>query len=154
MAQQIPRIQSMWVEAKRRTPLVNLISIVFAFWILVASIQRTQSATCPNSVPSSAAITTEQSSISSTTITYGVAGGLVSNSLYYMYYLPSTSAIVRKVDVSDQQTWIASFTFEPNSKSLSVDAGEKTVYLTSWTSPLIVLWLSTSNGAITSQQSL
>ena len=50
--------------------------------------------------------------------------------------------------------WIAAFLFYPNVKSLSIDAAEQNVYLTSYTTPLTVLRLSSNDGSIVSQQSL
>ena len=50
--------------------------------------------------------------------------------------------------------WIAAFLFYPNVKSLSIDAAEQYVYLTSSTTPLTVLRLSSNDGSIVSQQSL
>ena len=120
--------------------------------MLALSIYSVQTAACPPSVPSSAATITEQCSFSgkSSTKTYGAIRGSVSNSLYYLYWI-SADAAVRKVDASGSQTWIASFTFYPITKSLSVDAAEQSVYLASWTNTLMVLKLAASDGLIISQ---
>ena len=126
--------------------------------VLTAIISSVKTATCSSSVPSSAATTTEQCSFDgySITYTYGVVGGPVSKSLYYLYCLSSSSesVAVRKVDASGSQTWMASFPFYPILKSLSVDAAEQSVYLASWTSILMVLKLSSSDGSVVSQHQL
>ena len=84
-----------------------------------------------------------------------MAVGPVSNSLYYVYYLSSpTSSVVRKVDASGSQIWMASFAFYQILKSLSVDAAEQSVYLASKESPLAVLKLAASDGSIVSQHQL
>ena len=103
--------------------------------MLTAGICSVQAASCPPSVPVSAGTTTEQSNFTGyNTYTFGIAGGPVSNSLYYLYFLLSSSenAAVRKVDASGSQRWMASFAFKPIVKSLSVDATEQSVYLASF----------------------
>ena len=125
--------------------------------VLTAIISSVKTATCSSSVPSSAATTTEQCSFTGyDTFTFGVVGGPVSNSLYYLYRLVSGSsnAAVRKVDASGSQTWMASFAFYPIQKSLSVDAAEQSVYLASRTNFLVVLKLSSSDGSVVSQHQL
>ena len=125
--------------------------------VLTAIISSVKTATCPSSVSSSAAKTSEQCSFTGyTTGTYGIVGGSVSNSLYYFYRLSSTpnSAAVRKVDASGSLTWMASFTFNQLFKSLSVDAAEQSVYLASSSYPLTVLKLSSSDGSVVSQHQL
>ena len=123
--------------------------------VLTAIISSVKTATCSSSVPSSAATTTEQCSFIGYdyTFTYGVVGGPVSNSLYYLLFSPN-SAAVRKVDASGSQTWMASFAFDLILKSLSVDAAEQSVYLASRTYPLVVLKLSSSDGSVVSQHQL
>ena len=128
--------------------------------MLTAIISSVKTATCPSSVSSSAEITTEQCSFTGytntyTTYTYGVVGGSVSNSLYYLYKLSlSGNAAVRKVDASGSQTWMASFALTPLMKSLSVDATEQSVYLASKESPLVMLKLLASDGSVVSQHKL
>ena len=124
--------------------------------VLTAIISSVKTATCPSSVPSSAAITTEQCSFAGyTTYTQKVVGGPVSNSLYYFYRLSSTSSgAVRKVDASGSLTWMTSFALNPLIKSLSVDAAEQSVYLASKESPLVMLKLSSSDGSVVSQHQL
>ena len=55
------------------------------------------------------------------------------------------------MDASGSQTWVASFSFDPNTKSLSVDAAEQSVYLACYGSPMVVLKLAASDGSIISQ---
>ena len=69
-------------------------------------------------------------------------------------YSSPIRAAVRKVDASGSQTWIASFVFWPIEKSLSVDAAEQSVYLASYTNPMVVVELLTSDGSIVSQHQL
>ena len=111
---------------------------------------------CPSSVPTSAGITTEQASFtgSSNILIRGVAAGKVSNSLYYLYDLSSTSnVVVRKEDTSGSQLWMASFAFRPVIKSLSIDAQEQIVYFAQRIVPVVVMRLSSSTGAVVSQES-
>ena len=109
-------------------------------------------------MPSSAAITTEQYSYSgyTTASQYGIVAGLVSNNLYYMQLLntPTLSAVVRKIDIYNSLTWMASFAFEPQPQSLSIDSVEQSVYLASATYPAVVLQLAASTGSIVSQNTL
>ena len=158
MADQIPKIKFKRQVLQLKPPHLCLQALMVCLWVLATSICSVQTATCPPSVPSSAATTKEQSSFSgfTSTQTYEVTAGPVSNSLYYLYYLSSSSsnAAVRKVDASGSQTWMASFALQPILKSLSVDAAEQSVYLASTTNPLVVLKLAASGGSIVSQHQL
>ena len=58
------------------------------------------------------------------------------------------------MDASGSQIWLTLFPFDQIYKSLSVDAAEQSVYLASYTSPLIVIKLATSNGSIITQHQL
>ena len=142
MADQIPIIKSKRLKFQLKPPLLCLKALIVGLCVLALSICSVQTATCPSSVPPSAATITEQCSFSgyTYTYTYGIAGGPVSNSLYYLYLISTPSfynAAVRKVDASGSQTWMASFAFQPIMKSLSVDAAEQSVYLASKTTPLV-----------------
>ena len=156
MADQISRIKSKQPELQLKPSRKSFVLIV-VLWVLVASICFVQTATCPSSVSSSAATNSEQYSFSGYTdsINYGIAGGPISNSLYYMYYLFSPySVAVRKMDALGSQIWMASLAFLAIRKSLSVDAAEQSVYLAELTSPLVVVKLTASNGSIVSQHRL
>ena len=111
MADQIPKIKFKRQVLSLKPPHLCLQTLMVGLWVLAASICSVQAATCPSSVPSSAATTTEKctfdlhfgdlksdfilSSILRSfpgytyTYTAGVAVGPVSNSLYYLYYLQS-----------------------------------------------------------------
>ena len=111
MADQIPIIKSKRMKFQMKPPLLYFQALIVGLCVLALSICSVQTASCPSSVSSSAGITTEQftfdlyfgklkskfifSSILcnfsgyTSTYTYGIAGGLVSNSLYYLYYLQS-----------------------------------------------------------------
>ena len=153
--------QISWINTKQQvfqfqiSPLLFQ-TLIFTLFIMTASIPSVQSSKCPSSVPASAAMTIEKYSFSSySTSPFGTIQGPVSDNLYFLYKLSSygTSA-VRKVDASGFQFWVASFEFESSAKSLSVDAVEQSVYFSSFTSPLVVLRLSTTNGSVLSQHSL
>ena len=75
-------------------------------------------------------------------------------SILSVYTSPSNNAAVRKVDASGSQTWMASFAFYPIVKSLSVDAAEQSVYLTSYENSLVVVKLLASDGSVVSQHKL
>ena len=132
--------------------------LMMSLCVLAVNICSVQTATCSSSVPPLTTTTTEQCSFTGYTLTktYGVAEGQVSKSLYYLYWLstPSSSAVVRKVDASGSQTWMASFAFQPIIKCLSVDATEQSVYLSRFANPLVVLKLAASDGSIISQHQL
>ena len=145
MADQISKIKFKRQVLQLKPPRLCLQTLMVCLFMLALSICSVQTATCPPSVPSSAATTTEQYSFLgyTTTQTYGIAVGPVSNSLYYLYFLysslsPSYNSAVRKVDASGSQTWMASFTFYSIVKSLSVDAAEQSLYVASSTSTLMV----------------
>ena len=109
MADRIPKIKSREQVLRLKPPHLCLQTMMVGLFMLAASIFSVQTATCPPSVPCSAATTTEQctfdlhfvylksdfilssifSSFSTYTYTYtrGVAVGPVSNSLYYLYHL-------------------------------------------------------------------
>ena len=157
MDDQILRIKSKWLVLQFKPSRHYLQTLMVILCVLAASICSVQAAICPPSVPSSSATTMEQCSFSgySITYTYGIAVGSVSNSLYYLYKLASpVIAAVRKINASGSQTWMASFAFNINIKCLSVDAAEQSVYLSSYTNPLEVLKLATSDGSIVSQHKL
>ena len=158
MAGQIPKTKSKAQVLQMKRPRICLKTLMVGYCVLVASICSVLATTCPSSVTSSTTITSEQCSFSgySSIEHYGVAGGPVSSSLYYLYrlYYPTLNTAVRKVNASGSQTWIASFAFYSILKSLSVDAAEQNVYLASMTNPLVVLKLAASDGSILSQHQL
>ena len=158
MANQISRGESKQSFLQSKTSHLCFRICIVGLLMLSLSISLVQTAICPSSVLFSSAIITDQCSFTgfSIAVTNGVVGGPVSNSLYYLHQLTSSSdyAVVRKVDVSGSQTWIASFAFWPIQKSLSVDAAEQSVYLASWVNPLVVLILSSSDGSVVSQHQL
>ena len=158
MADKIPKIKFKRQILQLKSPRQCFQTLIVGLFMLAWSICSAQSATCPSSVPISAATITEQCNFSgyTTTQTSGIAVGPVSNSLYYLYsiYTPISTAAVRKVDSSGSQTWMASFALEPIAKSLSVDATEQSVYIASFTNELVVLKLATSDGSIVTQHQL
>ena len=111
MADQIPKIKSNRQVLQLKPPRIFLQTIMMGLFMLASSICSVQTATCPSSIPFSAATTIEQytfdlyfddlefnfilSSILrsfsgyASTRTFGVAVGPVSNSLYYLYLLQS-----------------------------------------------------------------
>ena len=158
MADQIPKTKSKAQVLKMKRPRICLKTLMVGLCVLVASICSVLAATCPSSVTSSSIITSEQCTFSGFTSfeNYGVAGGPVSSSLYYLYRLftPTLNAAVRKVDASGSQIWLASFAFYSLLKSLSVDAAEQNVYLAVVSNPIVVLKLAASDGSIVTQHQL
>ena len=163
MADQKPRIKFKWLVLQLKSSCFCFKTSIVGLWVFVLCICSVLAATSPPSEPYSAAATTEQGNFIgityTDTYTNGIAVGSMSNSLYYLYSLYSSStlsssAAVRKVDASRSQTWMASFSFWPIIKSLSVDAAEQSVYLASQTNPLVVLKLTASDGSIVSQHQL
>ena len=136
---------------------VDIKVLMLCFCVLTASIPLAEWSTCPSTVPSSAAIITNQFSFSgyATTWAFGIATSQVSNNIYYMYRLLSAgNTVVRKIDSSDSQIWLTSFALDPTVKWLSVDSSEQNVYIASNTNPITVMRLSASDGTIVSQQTL
>ena len=125
-------------------------------WVLISRIEIIKSSACSNSVPSSVVTITEQYWFNNkNTIIYGVTSGEVSNFLYFMHGVYSLSyTVVRKVDPSGTQSWLASFNFLPTIKSLSLDASEQTVYFARNSNPIEIIRLYSSNGKFLSQHSL
>ena len=156
MANQISKIESKQSVFQSKTSHLCFRIFIIGLLILSLSISLVQTATCSNSVPSSAATTTEKYSLNGYSFTYtvGIVGCPASNSLYYLYRLSSSNVAVRKVDTNGSQSWMASFAFYPIQKSLSVDAAEQSVYLASRTDPLVVLKLLAGDGSIVSQHQL
>ena len=109
MANQIQKINSKRQVLQLKPPRIFLQTIMVGLFMLASSICSVQAATCPSSIPSSAATTTEQCTFDlhfgdlnsdfrlssilrsftgySFTQTRGEAVGPVSNSLYYLYYI-------------------------------------------------------------------
>ena len=158
MADQISKTKSKAQVLKMKCPRICLKTLMVGLCVLVANICSVLTATCPPSVPFSATKISEQCSFSgfNSVETYGVAGGPVSSSLYYLYRIfnPTFNASVRKVDASGSQTWVASFASYLIVKSLSVDAAEQSVYLASFTNPIMVIRLAASDGSVVSQHLL
>ena len=158
MADQISKTKSKAQVLKMKLPRICLKALAMGLFVLVASICSVLTATCPTSVPSSAAIVIEQCSFSGYTSVekFGIVGGPVSNSLYFSYRVsfPSENAVVRKVDASGSLTWMASFAFQPIMKSLTVEAAEQNLYLVSSTNPMVVVRMAASDGSIVSQHQL
>ena len=158
MDYQLPRIWFNNSSALTKCSPLSFKSFITGLWILVTSIQLAQTATCSSSAPNSAAITTDQYSFDrySQVRTYKVVAGPVSNSLYYIsrIYSSTNDTEIRKMNESGSLIWKTSYSFYPIVKSLSIDPGEQSVYLASNASSLVVLWLSANNGSLVSQQSL
>ena len=71
-----------------------------------------------------------------------------------MYVFTPDNAVVRKTDTSGVQSWIVSFAFIPNAKSLAIDSTEQNVFIASKASPMVVLRISAGTGTVTEQNSL
>ena len=109
MADQISKIKYKRQVLQLKPHGLCLQTLMVCLWVLAASISSVQTATCPSSVPLSAATTTEQCTFDlhfgdlecnfilnsilrsftgyTSTKIYGIAVGPASNSLYYLYAL-------------------------------------------------------------------
>ena len=160
MEEQVPRIKLKHLSIHMKYFSLNLKSFIISLCMLTTSISLVQASTCSGSVSNSTLTTTERCSFIGpyypSTIVLSLAEGPVSKYLYYLYYVYTSTdnTIIRKVDASGSVSWMASFDFNPSEKSLAVDATEQYVYVESWTSPLVVLRLSSSNGLAVSQHKL
>ena len=125
--------------------LVLLLLINFGSWY-----------TCPSTVASTNAITSNQFSFSgiSNWLALGVTTSSTSNSLYFLYqvYFPGPYAVIRKLNSDDTVAWMAAVVFWPIIKSVVVSANEQYVFFGSASTPLNVIRLSASSGAIIDQQ--
>ena len=145
-----------WVKHRKIAQLRFKVLVLY-LWLLIVNIQTIFAYKCSNLTPNSTIITSEQCKFSgyTTTRTYGVATSQTSNNLYYLHLIdPPTGAVVRKVDSSGTQIWMASFQLDPQRKSLIVDLNEQSVYLAIYSLTLAVLNLNTNSGGVNSQQSL
>ena len=147
MAEQVLWIQSELSLIHLKKFRLSWKSFFISIWMLASSIWLIQGSICPNSVSSSLATTTDQYSFSGyrEIQTVGVAVGVVSRSLYYMYKL--TLAVIQYCDCKGKWIrlsciWMSSFALRPNLKSLSVDSAETNLYFTSFMNPLLVMSLS------------
>ena len=158
MADQISKTKSKAQVLKMKLPRICLKALAVGLCVLVASICSVLTATCPPSVPSSAAIVKEQCSFSGYTSVekYGIVGGPVSNSLYFLYRVsfPNENAVVRKVDSSGSLTWMVSIAFTLVMKSLTVEAAEQNLYIIHSANPMVVVRMAASDGSIVSQHQL
>ena len=93
MDDQVPRIQSDKCSTLMKCCSVNLKILIVSLCLLSASIPSVQTSTCPNSIPNSAEITTDQYSFNgySQVRMYKVVAGPVTNSLYYISRISSSS---------------------------------------------------------------
>ena len=112
---------------------------------------------CPSSSSYKHAISTEESSFSGFTQTYGfsMVEGMITHSLYYSYWIYTPdSMVIRKINANNTLEWMASFSFRPIEKSLFIDSIEQCLYIGSYTNPLNILRLSPSTGALLDAQTL
>ena len=158
MENQLPLDLNLKKSNRKMSLDTSLRMLVFTLIILIMRVQMSFAATCPSSVPSSAAIQTELSGFSgySYSMTYNAIGGPVSNDVYYLYamYKASIEWAVRRVDQTGSEVWAASLALTPVKRGLSVDDTEQNVYFSILASPIIVIRLSASSGALVSQHTL
>ena len=133
--------------------LISLISLL----LIQILINREVSATTCIGPTDATTIKREQNSYTgfSSTETYSVKVGLVSNALYYSQKISSPSRmVVRKINQDSSAAWMAVYSADPVSKSLAVDQSETNVYDVYWTSPLHVLRIDATAGTFISAQQL
>ena len=112
--------------------------------------------TCPATVASTNALTSNQFSFSgiSSTLALGVTTSSTSSNLYFLYqvFSPGPYAVIRKVNSADTVAWMAAVVFWPIIKSVVVSANEQYVFFGSASTPLNVIRLSATSGVIIDQQ--
>ena len=64
------------------------------------------------------------------------------------------TTVIRKVSSTDSEMWRTAIGFRPVLKSLSVSLSEQNVYFAKLDSLLDVIWLNSSDGSISSMQTL
>ena len=113
--------------------------------------------TCPASSSTTNTITSEQFSFSSysSSKSYNVVSGTVTNSLYFSYLIstPNNWAI-RKINKDSTSAWMTSLSFDLIQNSLTVDDSESYIYVGSYTDMLEVVRLASGTGALVDAQRL
>ena len=130
---------------------------VLVILILICIIPASYWSICEASSSYSNAIISDQGIITSYKETQWdfVISGLISNSLYYLYFLNSpTNSGIRKINSDDSLAWLVILPFEPIAKGLVLDADEKHVFVSSYTNILDVARLGSSTGSIVDSQRL
>ena len=134
----------------------KVLVFVILLWLSIFTIEAIAS-TWPSSVTDATTVQREQNYYTgfSSTETYTVKPGMISNALYYSQKISSPSRlIVRKINLDNSVAWMAAFSADPVSKSLAVDPSENNVYDVYWTTPLHVLKLDWTTGAFISAKQL
>ena len=140
------------LHSKKTQRITKKAVMLLILWLITTSYWSTW----PSSNSASNTIASEQYSFTgyTHTATYNSVLGSVSGSLYYLYaiYDGSNHWAIRKVNSDGSFAWMASFSFPPIIKSLSIDTSEQHVYVASNANPLDVLRLGTDTGAIVDAQ--
>ena len=144
-------------EGKRKPVLkmTRLIKKLGRLMPLLLLWRRSKSATCPSNVTSSTSASTQLDTFSgsSSASTYNVEVGPVSSALYFMYYLPYSTAFV-KLNSDGTKVWSKSVNFLTLVRSFAVDNTENSVYFIKKSNvPMIVGRLKTSDGTLIDAQS-
>ena len=133
--------------------------IIVVFLMLICWIPIWHWSTCPASSSNLNEINSFEDIFSgfSTSQTVNVAYGLVSNSLFYVYWIQSTShsySAIRKAGQNNLSTWTTALSFYPILSSLIVDTNEQYLYVGAYKTQLDVIRLTTGTGGIYDVQSL
>ena len=140
------------LHSKKTQRITKEAVMLLILWLITTS----QWSICPSSISASNTIASEQCSFTGFifTATYNAVLGPVSGSLYYLNAIYDTSNhwAIRKVNPDGSLAWMASFSFPPILKSLSVDTSEQHVYVGNNNNPLDLVRLGTGTGAIVDAQ--
>ena len=93
---------------------------------------------------------------SSDTSIVGVISGPVSTYNYYVYriYNPAYRSEIRKLNSNGALIWSTDFQYQSAVKSMTIDSTESTLYLATFTTPVIVVAFKTSDGTIITSYSM
>ena len=91
------------------------------------------------------------------TTIFQIATGKISGSIYYLYYLTSSSShycAVRRVSSDETQVWMSVFNFIPVLKCLFINQSEDKAFIASHTNQIQILILKAFDGSVESGQTL
>ena len=136
-----------------------ILKMIVVFLMLICWTPNWHWSTCPASNSNLNAINSFEDIFSgfSTSQTVNAAYGLVSNSLYYIYWIQSPSysySTIRKAGQNNSSIWTTALPFYPILSSLIVDTNEQHLYIGAYKTQLNVIRLTTGTGGITDVQSL
>ena len=72
----------------------------------------------------------------------------------YFVNISSNRSEIRKIDLSGTLVWSTDFEYRPTVKSMTIDSTESSLYLATYSSPVIVASFMTSTGTVITSYSM